>query len=275
MAVVANARMYAVTAEVATDWRTLFAWVAHRSGIELTYLDHAAPAPLEDLWSRDDLGAVFMCGFPFASAEPKPQLLAAPIPQPPRYGGEPCYCTDFVVRADRPFGTLQDCFGGRIGWTVHHSQSGYNAVRYHLYRHLLQYSRERHAKPLFAEWVGPLVTPRSVVEAVLAGRIDVGPVDSLVHDLLERHEPATMARLRTVGSTVMTPVPPLVASRAVSDETAQRLREALLSCGGDPQMRPVLDRLALRGFAAVAPADYAVLLRQAREAEVPAESQFR
>jgi ABC-type phosphate/phosphonate transport system substrate-binding protein len=266
MALIANARMYAVTPEVASDWRTLFAWVADKAGVELTYLDHAAPAPLEDLWSRDDLGAVFMCGFPFASAELQPHLLAAPVPQPQRYGGEPCYCTDLLVRADRAFETLQDIFGGRIGWTVHHSQSGYNAVRYHLYQ-LQQYSRERQAKPLFAEWVGPLVTPRSVVEAVLAGRIDVGPLDSLVHDLLERHEPATMARLRTIGSTAMTPVPPLIASRGVSIEDVRRLREALLSCGDDARLRPVLDRLALQGFAAVAPDDYAVLLRQARQAE--------
>ncbi len=266
MALIVNARMYAVTPDVAADWRTLFARVADEAGVALTYLDHVAPAPLEDLWSRDDLGAVFMCGFPFASAEPQPQLLAAPVPLSPRYCGEPGYCTDFVVREDRPFRTLQDCFGGRIGWTVHHSQSGYNAVRYHLYR-LQQHSREGRGKPLFTEWVGPLVTPRAVVDAVLAGRIDVGPLDSLVRDLLERHEPATMARLRTVGSTAMTPVPPLIASRGVSIEAVRRLREALLSCGNDPRLRPVLDRLGLRGFAAVAPEDYAVLLRHAREAE--------
>jgi ABC-type phosphate/phosphonate transport system substrate-binding protein len=270
MALVANARMYAVTPEVAAAWQTLFAWVARAAGIELAIIEHAAPAPLEHLWSRDDLGAVFMCGFPFASAEPQPQLLAAPVPLSPRYCGEPSYCTDFVVREDRPFRTLQDCFGGRIGWTVHHSQSGYNAVRYHLHR-LQQTTREGQRKPLFAEWVGPLVTPRAVVEAVLAGRIDVGPLDSLVRDLLERHEPATMASLRTVGSTAMTPVPPLIASRGVPIEAVRRLREALLSCGDDSRLRPVLDRLGLRGFAAVAPQDYTVLLEQAAAfgADVP------
>src|ERR1700716_2220332 len=98
---VANARMYAVTPQVRDAWRALFDWVSRYSGIPLVYVDHAAPAPLEELWSRHDLAATFMCGFPFASAAPKPLILAAPVPSPPRYRRQPVYCTDFVVRVDR------------------------------------------------------------------------------------------------------------------------------------------------------------------------------
>src|SRR3981081_4299348 len=130
MSLIANARMYAVTPAVKAAWQDLFAFVARISGIPLAYLDHAAPAPLEALWARADLGAAFMCGFPFASAAPRPVALAAPVPSPARYGGMPRYCTDFIVRADSPFATLSETFGGRIGWTVGHSQSGYNAVRH-------------------------------------------------------------------------------------------------------------------------------------------------
>jgi hypothetical protein len=57
---VANARMYAVTPAARDLWQRLFAWVAERSGIPLVYVDHAAPAPLETLWSRPDLGLAFM-----------------------------------------------------------------------------------------------------------------------------------------------------------------------------------------------------------------------
>lgn len=263
MALIANARMYAVTPQAAAAWRLLFTHLAETSGVDLTYVEHAAPAPLEDLWSRDDLGAVFMCGFPFASAQPKPQLIAAPVPNAPRYGGAPVYCTDFVVRADSPFGRLEDTLGGKIGWTVHHSQSGFNAVRYHL----LHYADGPRIERLYREWVGPLVTPRAVIDAVLSGRIDVGPLDSFVHDLLERHDPATVSQLRTVGSTVLTPIPPLVASPSVPPEALRRLRAALVESGTDPALRPVLDTLALNGFSEADPAGYGVLLEQARAAE--------
>ena len=79
-----------------------------------------------------------------------------------------------IVRADSEFTQLQETFGGRIGWTVAHSQSGYNAVRHHLLRY-------EGPPPLYRDWVGPLVTPRRVIEAVLADEIDVGPLDSYVH----------------------------------------------------------------------------------------------
>src|SRR6266540_4125578 len=118
---VANARMYAITPKVRDAWCTLFAWLSRVAGVPLVYMDHPAPAPLDELWSRNDLGAAFMCGFAFASAATKPLPIAAPIPSPSRYGGAAIYCTDLVVRADGRFERLSDTFGGRIGWTVHHS----------------------------------------------------------------------------------------------------------------------------------------------------------
>ena len=263
MSLVSNARMYAVTPQAKAAWQALFAWVGEKSGVPLAYLDHAPPAPLEALWERGDLGVGFMCGLPFALAAHKPNLLAAPVPSLPRYGGMPHYCTDLVVRADRPFTGLSDTFGGRMGWTAEHSQSGCNAVRYHVMR----YAPDR-PRSLFAEWVGPLITPRRVIEAVLAGEIDVGPLDSYVHDLLRRHEPGTAAMLRVVESTAMTAIPPLVAASEIAADTIERLRSALLSCDLEPTMAPVLDSLAIMRFAPINSSDaYNQLRLHAQQAD--------
>jgi ABC-type phosphate/phosphonate transport system substrate-binding protein len=258
---IANARMYAVTPTVRHAWRAIFDWVGRHAGVPLVYIDHSAPAPLEELWSRGDLAATFMCGFPFASATPRPLLVAAPIPSPPRYGRRPVYCTDFVVRADSRFARLSDAFGARIGWTVTHSQSGFNAVRHHF----LQY---RHGKSerLFAASIGPLMTPTRVIEAVLDGTIDVGPLDSYVHDLLRRHEPAMASKLRTVESTVMTPIPPLIASPATPLDTVGRLRRTFLGAAADPEAVSILEELLLAGFARVDATDYDQFLAQAENA---------
>ena len=260
MPLVANARMYAVTPAVAAAWRALFDRVAWKSGVPLTYIDHAAPAPLEALWARGDLGTAFMCGYPFAMAAHRPRLLAAPVPAPSRYGGRPKYCSDFIVRAGSRFARLSDTFGGRIGWTVAHSQSGYNAVRHHLLAH-------QGAEPLYRDWIGPLVTPRRVIDAVLADEIDVGPLDSYVHDLLRHHDPATASRLRVVESTAMTPIPPLIASPSVDDETVLRVRETLLACDGEPELRAALDALVISRFAEADASAYDLYPRWAREAD--------
>ncbi|MGH8327831.1 MAG: phosphate/phosphite/phosphonate ABC transporter substrate-binding protein, partial [Steroidobacteraceae bacterium] len=88
---VANARMYAVTPDVESAWRGLLAKVAAEADIALEYLPYPAPRPLEHLWSRPDLGAVLMCGYPIALRLAPVQPIAAPIPRAPWAAGRAVY----------------------------------------------------------------------------------------------------------------------------------------------------------------------------------------
>lgn len=259
MSLVANARMYAVSPAVAALWGEFFAQVSRVSGVDLTVIPHGAPAPLEDLWQRDDLGLAFICGFPFAGGRFAVEPVAAPIPL--SGDGRPVYATHLVTRADGPIRTLSDSFGTRIGWTVEHSQSGFNAMR----THLLPYRRKE--TPLYAESVGPLLTPRRVIEAVLDGTIDLGPLDSYFYDLLLAHEPETAAMLRIVDTTAPSPVPLLVASRTVDEATVGRLSHALLGMAQERAGQSILAGLRLAGFAKVEAENYHVLLRRAEAAD--------
>ena len=179
---IACSRMYNVVPEARAAWRTIFEWAASRSGVPLEVVEHAAPAPLDDLWARDDMGCVFMCGWPWAMADPRPRLIAAPAPAAPRYGGRPVYFTDLVVRADSGYRTLADTFGGRLAWTVDTSHSGYNALRHHLLRY-----RTAERPALYAESIGPLVSPLRALQSVIDGTADVAPLDSVCLELLQRH----------------------------------------------------------------------------------------
>src|SRR4051812_13288560 len=120
---IANARMYSATPRVKDAWNRLLRWVLADAGFDWQVIDYAAPAPLNDLWARDDLGLAMMCGLPYSQRSPRPQLVAAPIPSPRRYEGRPVYCTDIVVRAGAPYGALQDTFGGVAGYTLADSMS--------------------------------------------------------------------------------------------------------------------------------------------------------
>ncbi|GGH09938.1 hypothetical protein GCM10007036_06240 [Alsobacter metallidurans] len=259
MRLVANARMYAVNAAVAGAWTALFGRVAAVSGVPLDVIPHAAPAPLEELWRRPDLGLAFICGFPFVTGGFGLAPVAAPIPA--SGDGRPHYATRLVVRADGPLRTLEDSFGGRIGWTAEHSQSGFQALRTHLLPHVDK------GRTLFAESVGGLQTPRRVIDAVLSGVIDIGPLDSFYHDLLLAHEPDTAARLRVVVTTAPRPMPLLAASPSVDAATLAALRSALLGFAEDDAGRALLASLQLTGFAAVDAGDYAILRDKAEAAD--------
>lgn len=251
-ALVANARMYSVAPGAAAAWRALFGWLADAAGRRLDILDHLAPAPLELLWARDDLAAAFMCGWPFAREGGKRPIVAAPIPltSPP---GHALYRSHFIVRAESAFQTLSDTFGGRLAYTVDSSHSGYNAPRHHL---LAYRTPDRPA--LYGATVGPLITPRRVVETIQAGAADVGPLDSYAYDLLCRHDPALMAGVRVLGSTEWVPMPLLVGSRGGDDGVARELGLVLQGAASDPIAQPILAELVLAGFARPEADEYSV-----------------
>jgi ABC-type phosphate/phosphonate transport system substrate-binding protein len=257
---IASARLYEWAPSLVTAWRILLERISTRAGVDLEFASGASS--LDELWSREDLGCVFMCGYPYAMRAHRPALLAAPVPSPPRFGDRPVYVSDFVVRGDGPHRRLEDTFGGRIAYSTEHSQSGYNAPRHHLLRYRAP------ARPaLFAEVKGPYVRQRAVIQAVLDGDADVAAIDGYAHDLLRRHDPATAGRLRAVATTAPSPSPPLVASPAMSAAERERLTGALLEAHAAPELSPVMEDLLLRRFARVSEGDFDALLDQRRAAE--------
>src|ERR1700758_4015819 len=211
--------MYAVTPEVEALWRALLEHVSADARVPLSYVSHPAPRPLEQLWSRADLGAVFMCGYPIALKLAPVIPIAAPIPRAEWAAHRAVYRSDLIVRQDAPYRTLADTFGGRAGWTVTHSQSGFNA-----FRHELLALRTPQRGALYAEVVGELLTARNVLDSVRAGRIDVGPLDAYWHLLIARHAPELTRGVRVLTSTEVAPMPALVAAAGAPTDMIGRAR---------------------------------------------------
>jgi ABC-type phosphate/phosphonate transport system substrate-binding protein len=243
--------MYSATPAAREAWKDVLGWALGRAGLGWDIIDYDAPAPLADLWARSDLGCAMMCGLPYSRREPRPLLVAAPVPSPARYQGRPIYFTDIVVRADSPYRSLEDTFGGVVGYTLTDSMSGCVALR----AHLLPY-RGRYGQALYRKAVGGLLNARRVIEALLERRIDVGPLDSWFHDLLRAGEPEFASKVRGVATTRPAPIPPLVATAAISPDEIERLRAALRQVGVAPDLARQRATLLLAGFVVPAPADY-------------------
>ncbi|HVS56501.1 MAG TPA: PhnD/SsuA/transferrin family substrate-binding protein [Casimicrobiaceae bacterium] len=259
---IANARMYSIDAATGAHWRVLLEWVIARAGIDCDVIDYPPPLPLPSLWKRRDLGCAFMCGYPLMHAQPAPEVLAAVLPRRALLPSQPTYWTDLVVRADSPLLTVTDALGKKLAYTTEDSQSGYQAPR----RFFASFARAADGS-LFSALVGPLITPRNVARAVLAGDADIGSLDSYAHDLLRRHEPELAAGLRTVATTAPTPLPPLVAAAGTPRETLLRLRGALLAVAAAEELADAREALVIEGFTAVDRANYRVLIDAAHEAD--------
>jgi len=257
---IANARMYSVSPQVGSVWRSLICAIVDASGLPIEWLEHPAPAPLDELWCRPDLGAVFMCGLPFSRSNPQPLLVAAPVPSPPAFGAEARYWSEFVVRRDSAFQSVADTFGRRLALTVPDSQSGCLAALSHFES---LYVPSKRSAPLFAEIIAPTITPLGALNAVIGGDADIAPIDSYAFSLLGVHRPDLTAAVRVVGRTIPTPIPPLVSSGIGVDA----LSAAFAVAHEDPALKPLMERLLLERFIRPDPSAYDVLRERCSAAQ--------
>lgn len=252
-----NARMYSVTPAAKPAWREVFDWVLGRAGVDGEWVDHDPPLLISDLWARGDLACAMMCGLPFSRRTRQPVLLAAPVPSASRYGGRSIYCTDIAVRADATYAKLEDTFGGVAGFTVPDSQSGYYAFRHHLA------TKHPDRAPHYAKHVGRLLNARGIIQALADRRIDVGPLDGYVFDLIRASDPQFAAQVKVIAVTDPTPMPPVVATAPLSAEAVERLRATFLAVAGAPELEAARKTLLLERFILPSPSDFEVQRQRA------------
>jgi ABC-type phosphate/phosphonate transport system substrate-binding protein len=247
--------MYSLAPAVGESWRQLLTAISESAGASLTYLEHRPPAPLAELWGREDMGAVFMCGLPYARSAARPAIVAAPVPSAPAFEGRPLYWSELVVRADSGFERIEDTFGHRIALTALESQSGCLAALYYL----MAVGRKG---ALYREVIEPRVTPLGAMTAVTEGLADVAPIDSYAFSLAQQYIPELTSQLRVVARTAPTPIPPIVSSRPVQPS----LESAFLEAHKKASMAPLMAKLQLQRFARPDRDAYDLLKRRFDEA---------
>lgn len=195
---------------------------------------------LPAIWDDPGLLLAQCCGYPFVTRwRGRLRYIATP-----RYRVNGCEGSDYrsrlVVRADEPAERLSELRGRRAAINERGSNSGMN-----LFRAALAPLSGGHA------FFSNVVETGSHVESarrIIQGRADVAAIDTVSFAHLERHEPETAHRLRTIGWTEAAPGLPLVTSIATSAVDLKTLRRALRSVSEEPALTAVREELLLDGF---------------------------
>ena len=163
------------------------------------------------------------------------------------------------MRADAPYRTLEDTFGGVAGYTLKDSQSGYFAWRTLLLT--------KHPQAKYRKIVGGLLNPRGIIKALAAGEIDVGPLDGYVFDLIRAGDPAFASQVRIVATTDPTPMPPLVATAPLAKKQIEDLRKAFLRVHEEASLENARKALLVERFVVPELSVYDETKRRARRVE--------
>jgi phosphonate transport system substrate-binding protein len=227
-----------------------------------------AGVPWEEQHRQLDAGAIdvaFICGLPYTQKHDRPdrpiELLCAPVMATVRYGGQPVYFTDVIVRHDDPARAFTDLRGRRWAYSDEASHSGYNIVRHHLL-----------ALGETAGYFGSAVASGSQqdsIRMVLDGHVDASGIDSTVLELEEARKPGLVGALRAIAALGPNPIPPVVVARRLDAPLKTRLRALFLGMAADPAGRALLAEGLMTGFVHVRDEDYdpiRAMVRRAKDA---------
>ncbi len=247
---------------------SLYAFVATRVGqafggsafIEGSSLDQLLDGPVD---------VAFLCGLPYVrlrEAKPPPvSLVAAPVLAEPRYGGQPVYFSDVIVRRESPYQSFADLRGCSWAHSREDSFSGCLLVRYHL--------REIGETEAFFSRVSYSGRHEASIGAVVAGEVEASAIDSHVLGVERRRDRNLDQKLRVIATLGPSPIPPVVVSARVSAELRARLSDAICNLHADSVSRQVLRQGLIRRFTPIDDRAYDDIRRKLADVErsVPGE----
>ena len=196
---------------------------------------------------RVELAFVHPVGYVLANREAGCRILVRDI-----WGGKTAYTARFYVRKDRGIRSVEDLRGKTVAFVDPASSSGYIYPMVLLIKQGLV--RERDPKTFFKDalFAG---THEAALQAVLHGRVDAAASFDKAPEL-HLKDPALIAQIAFVGETPEIPEAGICVRPGVPDETAARLKRALLTIKA-PQHAALLKQIYdIDGFIEADDRDY-------------------
>lgn len=215
--------------------RELGAYLASRLEMPVTVDQVSSWQERESRFDAGDIDLCWICGVPYVEKVDKGlpvSLSVAPVMQCERYGDEPVYFSDVIVRADSPHRSFSDLYGKRWAFNEPRSHSGFNVVCYRLATlgHTLDYF----------ETLVQAGTHQAALRMVISGDVAGAAIDSTVIEAEARNHPELLKKVRAIAVFGPSPAPPWVFSPKVSYATCTKVTRCLADMHRDRSGAAVL-----------------------------------
>jgi len=221
-------------------YRQLLDYIGKKMGREIQFIQRKTYGEINQLLAKGQIDLAFICSGPYAAGKEKYEfeLVATPQVQNSRY-----YQSYLIVNKASQFKRLEDLKGRVFAFTDPESNTGKLVPTYWLFEIGEQ------PETYFSKTIYSYSHDNSIL-AVAKALVDGAAIDGLIWEYYNQKDPVFTSRTRIIRKSEPYGIPPIVASKYLSSELKDRIRELFFEMHLDPRGQKILDELMIDRFLA-------------------------
>jgi phosphonate transport system substrate-binding protein len=219
-------------------YRQLLDYIGEKLGREVQFIQRKTYGEINELLGIGQIDLAFICSGPYAAGKEEYdfELVATPQVQESSY-----YQSYLIVNKASQFERLEDLKGRVFAFPDPESNKGKLVPTYWLFENGEQ------PEAYFSKTIYTYSHDNSIL-AVAKGLVDGAAVDSLIWEYYHQKDPAFTSRTRIIRKSEPYGIPPIVASKFLSPELKDRIRQLFFEMHLDPRGQKILNELMIDRF---------------------------
>jgi phosphonate transport system substrate-binding protein len=221
-------------------YRQLLDYIGEKLGREVQFIQRKTYGEINELLGIGQIDLAFICSGPYAAGKEKYdiELIATPQVRNSRY-----YQSYLIVNNTSQFKRLEDLRGRVFAFTDPESNTGKLVPTYWLFEIGEQ------PETYFSKTIYTYSHDNSIL-AVAKALVDGAAIDGLIWEYYNQKDPVFTSRTRIIRKSEPYGIPPIVASKNLSSELKDRIRQLFFEMHLDPRGQKILDELMIDRFLA-------------------------
>jgi len=224
-------------------YRQLLDYIGVKLGREVQFIQRKTYGEINELLGIGQIDLAFICSGPYAAGKKiyDFELIATPQVQKSHF-----YQSYLIVNKASQFNRIEDLKGRVFAFTDPDSNTGKLVPTYWLFE------MGEQPETYFSKTIYTYSHDNSIL-AVAKALVDGAAIDGLIWEYYHQKDPAFTSRTRIIQKSEPYGIPPIVASKHLSSELKDRIRQLFFSMHDDPKGQKILAELMIDKF--IAPKD--------------------
>ena len=219
-------------------YRALIDYVGETLGRRIEFVQRPTYAAVNALVENGDIDVAFVCSGAFLDLRDSgaAKVLAVPVVK-----GHRTYNSVIISRSSLPAKSLDELRSGSFALVDSMSNTGYYYPQWRL-------AQQGQTPASFFSKTTFTHSHETSILMVARGIVDGAAVDSLVFDAMQRQDPTLASKVNVVEESPDFAIPPVVATKFLAPDLAQRIQAALLAMHESSEGRAALANLGFDRF---------------------------